>query len=71
MPYAVIEEKIKAIPEEYFSEVARFLDLLSYKIRAEQAKKTEQPVRKIGGYEGQIKIAPDFDDIPEGFEEYL
>ena len=27
-------------------------------------------LRKLGGYEGQIKIADDFDDIPEGFEEY-
>lgn len=27
--------------------------------------------RKIGSAKGLIRIADDFDDIPEGFEEYL
>ena len=26
---------------------------------------------KAGSAKGKIRIAPDFDDIPEGFEEYL
>lgn len=70
MSYELLEKQIRSIPEEYFSEIAGFLDLLKYKIMVQQ-QKSSRPLRKLGGYEGQIKIADDFDDIPEGFEEYL
>lgn len=35
-----------------------------------QKQGSVRPLRKLGGYEGQIKIADDFDKTPEGFEEY-
>ena len=69
MNYDVLEEQIRTIPEEYFPEVFNFLELLKFKIIVQQKKK--RSLRKLGGYEGQIKIADDFDEIPEGFEDYL
>ncbi|MBP3709439.1 MAG: DUF2281 domain-containing protein [Treponema sp.] len=70
MPYEVLEKQIRTIPEEYFPEVSNFLDLLKYKILV-QKQHAVKPLRKLGGYEGQIKIADDFDKIPEGFEDYI
>ena len=70
MSYEVLEQQVRTIPEEYFPEIMNFLDLLKYKILVQQQQKTK-PHRKLGGYEGQIKISDDFDEIPEGFEEYL
>ena len=70
MSYEFLEKQIRTIPEEYISEIAGFIDLLKYKIMV-QNKGTVRPLRKLGGYEGQIKIADDFDEIPEGFEEYI
>ncbi len=70
MSYEVLEQQIRTIPEEYFQDVVNFLELLKFKILVQQ-QKAKRPLRKLGGYEGQIKIADDFDEIPEGFEEYL
>ena len=70
MTYDVLTQKIREIPEEYLPEIENFLDLIRYKIIVLD-RMTEPRKRKIGGYEGMIKIADDFDEIPEGFEEYL
>ncbi len=69
MSYEILEAKLKSIPEEFFDDVANFFDLLEYKIKVQQ--EANQKIRKLGGYEGQIKISDDFDEIPEGFEEYI
>ena len=52
MPYEVLEEKLKEIPEEYFGEVNSFFDFLLYKIQTEQSKseslsKKEEKIQKI------------------------
>ena len=70
MSYDALEKQIRAIPEEYFPDIVNFLDLLRFKILIQQ-QNTSRPIRKLGGYEGKIKISEDFDEIPEGFEEYL
>lgn len=70
MSYEALEAQIRTIPEEYFPEVAHFLDSLKERIMAHQ-EPPAHPRRKLGGYEGQIKIADDFDQIPEGFGEYI
>ena len=67
MPFAVLEEKIKQIPQEYIAEVVNFLDLLQYKIRAEQPAK-EKPKRQLGLLKGQIWMADDFDAPLEDFK---
>ncbi len=60
MANAFLEKKLKQIPEEFAGEVIHFLDLLQYKINARQ-KPDQQKTRKIGGYEGQIWMSPEFD----------
>ena len=70
MSYEVLKKRIHDIPEEYLPEIESFLELLQYKIIV-QNQNFEHHKRKIGGYEGMIKISDDFDEIPEGFEEYL
>ena len=70
MSYDVLIRQMRTIPEEYFPDVANFLELLKYKIMVQKRKEHRSP-RQLGGFEGQIKIAADFDEIPEGFEEYL
>ncbi len=70
MPYAVLEQKIKQIPEQYFAEVVNFLDLLQYKIRAQQAEE-KKPKRQLGLLKGQIWMSDDFDEPLEDFKEYM
>lgn len=69
MSYEVLEAKLKTIPEAFLDEVASFFDLLDYKIKAQQ--ESNKKARKLGGFEGQIKISEDFDSVPEGFEDYI
>lgn len=38
MPYAVVEEKLKTIPEKYMEEVSEFLDFLLFKSKEESNK---------------------------------
>ncbi|WP_307770696.1 hypothetical protein [Treponema sp.] len=38
MPYAVVEEKLKTIPEKYMEEVSEFLDFLLFKSKEESTK---------------------------------
>jgi hypothetical protein len=70
MNYEALEQQIREIPEEYFPDIENFLELLRFKIIVKN-QNLERPKRKLGGYEGLLKIADDFDEIPEGFEEYL
>ena len=37
MPYAVLEKQLKALPEEYLEDVAKYVELLQYKVAAESA----------------------------------
>ena len=60
MANAFLEKKLKQIPEEFAGEVLHFLDLLQYKISANK-KPDDRKKRKLGGYEGQIWISPDYD----------
>lgn len=40
MPYAALEEKLRALPEECLDKVSRFLDFLQY--RAEKEKTSDE-----------------------------
>ncbi|MBQ7158189.1 MAG: DUF2281 domain-containing protein [Treponema sp.] len=70
MPYEILEKKIKQIPETYIPEVVNFLDLLQYKIRAEQTSQ-KKPKRQFGLLKGQIWMSDDFDAPLEDFKEYM
>ena len=65
MPYEMLERQIRAIPEEYFPDIAQFLELLQYKIIAQSKMATEtqiRPRRKLGGFEGKIRIVDDLEE---------
>lgn len=67
MSYEVLEQRIKALPSEYFIQISRYIDALWLQINAKQEKKK----RCAGGLSGQFEMSEDFDEIPEGFEEYI
>ena len=79
MPYEVLENKIKKLPSQAINEVAHYLDyiLMVYSLQGEvpfhnEIANTEQHVlRQPGLLRGKIKIADDFDDTPDCFEEYM
>lgn len=60
MPLAAVQEKLKSIPDEYLGEVYDYLELLEYKVLYKKQQENF-PVRKLGGYEGKIKISDDFE----------
>lgn len=68
MSYALIEQKLYAIPEEYLDEIAAYLDNLSARIAKAAAP---QPVRQAGILSGTFHMSDDFDETPADFKEYM
>ena len=80
MPYAVIENKIAEILPKYEGELLQFIDFLLFKQAGEQRMQVRTPakrldavgkLRKLGGYEKEFYMAPDFDEPLECFKEYM
>lgn len=73
MPLAILEQKLKEFPEEYFDEINAFFDLLSYKVSA--LSKNEVHGVTPGLAQGKWKYPKDInafdDDIAKEFEAYL
>ncbi len=58
-------------PEEAQARLAEIIDKSEATTRPTSSPTPPEP-RRLGTLRGTIlSIAPDFDDIPEGFEEYL
>lgn len=70
MTTAIIEQKLAAIPEEYLSEVATFLDFLTYRIQNSQAQHNYIK-RTPGIMKGDIYMSDDFDAPLDDFKEYM
>jgi hypothetical protein len=66
MPYTVVEEKLKAIPEQFLPEVSEFLDYVQYKAKITSPSQKRMP----GVMKGKIRISDDFDAPLEEFKEY-
>ena len=47
MSYEVLEQKLKAIPEDFFDEISAFLDFISYKVAKEQNEETLEAIREV------------------------
>lgn len=60
MPYAVLEQKINALPEAYFGEISDFLDFLAFKVRSAQTKTDKKP--RIGVAKGKFSVPEEFDE---------
>ena len=75
MPYAVLEQKLRLVPESEFDFVSQILDfVLSKNSKSEKASvenKKKNAIRKLGQWKGQVWIADDFDETPECFKDYV
>ena len=73
MSLAVLEQKLKEFPEEYFDEINAFFDLLSYKVAvlAKKEKHTVTPGLAQGKWKDPKDINAFDDDVAEEFEAYL
>ena len=75
MPLVAVQEKLKAIPDEYLEEVYNYLELLEYKIlyKKQQEKSAKQfPNRHPGILDNDgFYMSPDFDAPLEDFKEYM
>ncbi len=60
MPYEVLEQKIKTIPQEYVSEVADFIDFIVAKAVKSSLKKHKTRL-KFGAAKGKIIYPDDID----------
>ena len=47
MSYEVLEQKLKAIPEDFFDEISAFFDFISYKVAKEQNEETLEAIREV------------------------
>ena len=66
MSDTVLEMKLQELPKAYMQEVYDFIDFL-----ISRSKKTNHPKRIPGTLKGKIRMAPDFDDTPDWFKEYM
>ena len=73
MSYAVLEQQIKALPEEYLDDIANYVQFLQYKLVALNKKK-ETPQR-IGLGKGLFSVPDDIhfgdDEVQDMFGEYV
>ena len=73
MPLAILEQKLKEFPEEYFDEINAFFDLLSYKVSVLSKKEINGVIP--GLTRGKWKYPKDInafdEDLADEFEAYL
>ncbi len=73
MSYSVLEQQIKALPEEYLEDIANYVQLLQYKIIAVN-NRNETPQR-IGLGKGLFSVPDDIhfgdDEVQDMFGDYL
>lgn len=68
MPYDVLEKKIECLTVEQQQSVFDYVDFLLSKNTGVQKKEHK---RRPGGLTGEFFMAPDFDETPECFKEYM
>lgn len=61
MPYAVLERKIKALPESYFEEISAYLDFLQFKENSNKNQKIDPKDTYSEGFFDLFGSDPDFD----------
>jgi hypothetical protein len=66
-------EKVKILPLEKQQEVEDFVEYLLSKYGNKSAEESiaETRTKNLGWAKGTIWVAPDFDDTPEDFKDYL
>ena len=77
MPLAVLQEKLKSFPEEYFDEINSFFDLLYCKVNAQSAQSAQKkqaviiPCLAEGKWKYPKNINAFDDEICDMFEDYV
>ena len=75
MPYEVLEQKLHAVPERYFDQVASFLDIILNIVGSSIVADKCEPHIKLGLGKGKFSVPDDIhfgdDEIAADFEEYL
>lgn len=68
-----VVEKIYRLPEDKLEQVEEYIDSLLLEQPAEDSMKeiAEKRMRNFGRMKGQIWMAPDFNDTPEDFKDYM
>ncbi len=62
MPYSVVAEKLKSVPEYYMDEVSEFLDFLLFRTREEKAKNgLDKAIAEVE--QGDVEVFNSFDDF--------
>ncbi len=73
MPYAVLEKKLKSLPQIALEEVASYVDYIFFKFS--ESQKTVSPKSRKKGFgclkDIPCKMSPDFDEPLEEFAEYM
>ncbi len=65
MSYIAVENELKTLPEEYLDDVAKYIQLLKYKISCLSKSKKEKKLPILGLAQGKYSIPDDinkFDD---------
>ena len=62
MPYAVVAEKLKSVPEYYMEEVSEFIDFLLFKKQEQDAKNgLDEAIAEVE--RGEVEVFKSFDEF--------
>ena len=71
--YAQVEAQVLEMPYEQKIQLLYIIadNLKNIKITETVGSQVKKPKRRLGILKGKIRMAPDFDKTPPGFEEYM
>ena len=71
--YAQVEAQVLEMPYEQKIQLLYIIadNLKNIKITETVGSQVKKPKRRLGILKGKIQMAPDFDETPPGFEEYM
>ncbi len=62
MPYAVVAEKLKTVPDSYMKEVSDFIDFILFKSREETSKNgLDKAIEEVE--RGEVEVFDSFEDF--------
>lgn len=62
MPYAVVAEKLKAVPADYLEEVSEFIDFILFKSKEESSKNgLDEAIAEVE--RGEVEAFKSFEDF--------
>ncbi|PWK93095.1 DUF2281 domain-containing protein [Hallerella porci] len=72
MNYALLEKKLKSLPQSALDEIDSYVDYIFFKFASEESSKSVSQKKGFGCLKDiPCKMAPDFDEPLEEFAEYI